>query len=176
MGKNLAFVLVMIGLMSANVFAGSECPYGLTDDSYPGACGLYVDGDGDALCDHSQEVLELESSEPALSSEIENILDEGKKEYHLFPIFLFLVALYLLSAWMSRVKMISVVARRKFWNVMLLLSFVVSGVLGVFLILRINFGIGFDFPFNVLFWHVDSGISLLVLCVIHVVERWRCLW
>jgi hypothetical protein len=30
------------------------CPFGLVDDPYPGACKLYVDADGDGICDLSQ--------------------------------------------------------------------------------------------------------------------------
>ncbi len=31
------------------------CPYGLVDDPYPGECNLYIDTDGDGICDLSQE-------------------------------------------------------------------------------------------------------------------------
>ncbi len=31
------------------------CPYGLVDDPYPGECNLYIDADGDGICDLSQE-------------------------------------------------------------------------------------------------------------------------
>lgn len=32
----------------------SDCPYGLHDDAYPGACGQYQDGDGNHICDLSE--------------------------------------------------------------------------------------------------------------------------
>ena len=31
------------------------CPYSLVDDPYPGECNLYIDTDGDGICDLSQE-------------------------------------------------------------------------------------------------------------------------
>ena len=172
MKREFVFVLLMIGFMLVNVSASADCPYGLVEDPYPGECGLYINEDGDNLCDHSQKV--LESSEPVILERVENAAFEDGETYHLVPIFLFLIVAYFLSVWMVKSKMISLFARKKFWNMILLLSFLVSGILAILLILKINSGITFNLPFNVLFWHVDAGIVMLVLCVIHVVERWRC--
>jgi len=36
------------------VLAWDDCPLGLVDDPYPGACRRYVDTNGDGICDHSQ--------------------------------------------------------------------------------------------------------------------------
>ena len=175
MKRNLVFVLLMVSLMVGSVSAGLDCPYGLVDDPYPGDCGIYIDSNENALCDHSQEV--LESSEPVVLERIENAASESEMIYHLVPISVFLVALYFLSVWMTKSKFISLLMRKQFWNILLLSSFVVSGALGVLLILRINTGVDFGLPFDILFWHVDVGIALLVLCIIHAIERWRCfLW
>ena len=39
------------------VLAWDDCPLGLVDDPYPGACRRYVDTNGDGICDHSQSCL-----------------------------------------------------------------------------------------------------------------------
>ena len=39
----------------SGVCAGG-CPYGLTNDPYPGQCRRYIDADGDGICDLSQTV------------------------------------------------------------------------------------------------------------------------
>ena len=44
------------------------CPFGLRDDPYPGECHLYVDADGDGICDLSRgepAAVEGEAAEPA---------------------------------------------------------------------------------------------------------------
>ncbi len=41
-------------ILSLQIFA--ICPYGLVDDTYPGACGRYIDVDTDGICDYSQGV------------------------------------------------------------------------------------------------------------------------
>ncbi|MCX5970182.1 MAG: DUF4405 domain-containing protein [Coprothermobacterota bacterium] len=43
------------------VLAWDDCPLGLVDDPYPGACRRYVDTNGDGICDHSQ-------SDPSLTA------------------------------------------------------------------------------------------------------------
>lgn len=49
------------------VFA-SDCPKGLVDDPYPGACGLYIDADGNGICDYSEEEAISTKSEEATVS------------------------------------------------------------------------------------------------------------
>ncbi len=50
------FLLLALAPMAA--WAWDDCPLGLVDDPYPGACPRYIDTNGDGICDHSQ-------SEPA---------------------------------------------------------------------------------------------------------------
>ncbi|MDD3804050.1 MAG: hypothetical protein PHW02_06690 [bacterium] len=50
--KNL--VIYVAFLIFAFTLFGEECPFGLSDDPYPGKCGRYVDEDGNDLCDLSE--------------------------------------------------------------------------------------------------------------------------
>ena len=92
--------------------------------------------------------------------------------YHLIPISLFLIIFYAITRILSKKKIISIINYRKIWNVLLLISFLISGILGIILIIKINFGIKFLLPFNILFWHVEIGIVMFVICMFHVIERW----
>lgn len=96
----------------------------------------------------------------------------GKNTYHLIPISLILVFLYLIGHILSKKGIIRVVNHRKIWNVLLLVTFLISGILGILLILKVNFGIIIPLPFNILFWHVEIGIAMFAISIFHILWHW----
>lgn len=97
---------------------------------------------------------------------------KNRKAYHLLPILFILTLLYFITLSLSKRKTISSLTHKKIWNVFLLITFLASGVLGILLIIKINFGIVFPLFFNILFWHVEIGIAMFIICVFHIIERW----
>lgn len=97
---------------------------------------------------------------------------EHRRIYHLLPISLFLVFLYLVGCILSRKKVIKVVNHRRVWNFLLLLTFLFSGISGILLIIKINLGIVIPLPFNILFWHVETGIAMFVISIFHILWHW----
>jgi len=93
--------------------------------------------------------------------------------YHLIPISLLLIVFYAITRILSKKKSISVMTHRKIWNILLLISFLISGVLGIILILEINFKTKFLLPFNILFLHVEIGIAMFLISILHIIERWN---
>ena len=93
--------------------------------------------------------------------------------YHFLPISLFLIILYLISHILSKKKIVSVVNHKKIWNILLLITFLISGILGILMVVRINFSLIIPLPFNILFWHVEIAIAMFVICMLHIIERWR---
>ena len=57
---------------------------------------------------------------------------------------------------------------RKIWNALLLITFLASGILGILLVIRINFGVAIPLPFNVMFWHVETGIAMFMISIFHI--------
>lgn len=112
----------------------------------------------------------LESNTQFAESDQSN--KEHKPIYHLLPISLVLVFLYLFGYILSKRKIIKVVNHRKIWNFLLLLSFLFSGISGILLIIKINLGIVIPLPFNILFWHVETGIAMFVICIFHILWHW----
>jgi len=112
----------------------------------------------------------------AMATNQEIVLEETKEKikptYHLIPITLILTILYLFTYFLSKFKVITSFNHKKFWNVLLTLTFLASGILGILLILRINLGIIIPLPFNMLFWHVDIGIAMFVICIFHIIWHW----
>ncbi|GEM_PF-3150361 len=48
-------VMILTLLLISTIFLFSEeCPFGLTNDPYPGKCGRYIDEDGNDICDLSE--------------------------------------------------------------------------------------------------------------------------
>jgi hypothetical protein len=55
----------------------------------------------------------------------------------------------------------------------LTLAFLVSGLLGILLVVRINYGPAIQLPFNILFWHVEFGIAMTLISIFHIIWHWQ---
>ncbi len=97
----------------------------------------------------------------------------GNRSYYFIPIFAALVVLYGLTWMLSVRKIIRYQAHRKIWNVILLISALVSALLGVFLTINVDFNTNITLPFNMLFWHVEAGIAMGIVAVFHICWHWR---
>ena len=181
----------------------NSCTRGKVDCPYPGDCRSYIDTNNDLICDRSQSDPQLISSPAtaenspddsmiitaaddmkAGSNEIESntpdvtATDTGStsainRSYYLIPVLLIIVILYSLTWILSARKSITIKLHRKIWNVVLLVSAVISAFLGLILILNIDFGTDISLPFNMLFWHVEAGIALGVISLFHIFWHWR---
>jgi hypothetical protein len=93
---------------------------------------------------------------------------ESGRIYHLLPIFLLLVIIYFITFISSKKKIISVVNHRKIWNILLLITFLISGILGILLAVEINFSTEISLPFDILFWHVEFSIAMFAISIFHI--------
>jgi len=105
---------------------------------------------------------------------IEEAQEKSGKErkYIFFPVAILLIILYITTYILSRKNIISVVNQRKFWNVLLLLTFLGTGLSGIFLVLRINLGLNIRWPFNLLYWHVEIGLAMTLISIFHTLWHW----
>ena len=172
--KKAFIIFALLIFSSLAVSAWEDCPYGKVNDAYPGDCGRYVDTDDDEICDYSQPSPEdrVESSfvESMKTEETAQVLNSATrtKVYHFIPIVSVLTILYLISYYLSKKKKITVAKHRMFWNFLLLISFLISSILGIILIIKINFGLTSVMPFNSLFWHVEIGIVMVTITIFHM--------
>ncbi|MCX5973650.1 MAG: hypothetical protein NTU59_03040, partial [Coprothermobacterota bacterium] len=72
-------LLLVVGILwvgTPAALAWDDCPLGLVDDPYPGACPRYVDTNDDGICDHSQSdpALSVATESAPISSENEVVL------------------------------------------------------------------------------------------------------
>ncbi len=257
--KYLFLILNIISLSQISLAATTSdytCPHGITNDAYPGQCGLYVDEDHDNYCDiggitykeeptpQIQEETQSEHDlltgqelktktvgevaqiygvsghnyayairdfynidnvhesttfqvlhdeygvEPNSAKDIvrelaglEELNEEETKTLTKTPtrakypfiipsITLLLVYLYTYSLY--KAKIIKRITHLRIWNVVLLFSFIICGILALLLIIRINYGSTFDFlPFNILYWHVEIGLLMLIVCSFHIANHYK---
>jgi hypothetical protein len=100
-----------------------------------------------------------------------------RKVYSLFEIASLLIAAYVITSLLVIKKKISRDLHRKIWNTALLISFLVVGVLGILLILRINYGWALFQHFFMLYYHVEAGVAMVVITLLHVYGRYfSCLF
>lgn len=184
--------LIVPGIVMADIW--ESCPYGEEDCTYPGDCRRYIDTNSDGICDRSQP-----SPETAISIKTQNDnvttaslnnntfsiddpVDSGIKPaikhskdrlYHLVPILLILSIMYGLTYFLSAKGIIRLVTHRKLWNFFLLATFLISAILGLFLILSIDFDIDVPLFFDALYWHVEIGIAMGIIAAFHVFWHWR---
>lgn len=172
----------------------NDCPRGEVNCEYPGNCCRYLDTNNDGICDNSQSapqersetlVRDLEVTEnyrinqdivaadDSESSDIGNNAGNRKAGYYLIPNLLLVGILYGLSYLLSAIRIIRPVVHRKIWNLMLLVTTVISAVLGLILILKIDFKVNVSLPFDILFWHVEAGIAMGMIAVFHILWHWR---
>ena len=85
---------------------------------------------------------------------------ETVNHYHLIEISLITLLFYLGGKWLAGKLKISPAKERKFWNVLLLISFIVSAGTGYVLILIRDFDWFRSINFNFLFWHVEFSIIM----------------
>ncbi|MBU0761465.1 MAG: DUF4405 domain-containing protein [Candidatus Altiarchaeota archaeon] len=151
-------------------YADVDCPFGVVDDPYPGQCARYTDKDGNSICDLSQ------SQEAYIAPSVDEVktakMAVGGK-YNLVEWILFLSLSYLGTLILSKRERITCLTHRRVWNVALLIAFLVSAVLGVLLVVRINYGIVFPQWINILYWHVEAGIAMAVISVFHILWHWQ---
>ena len=95
------------------------------------------------------------------------------KKYHFIPITFVLIILYLTTFILYKRKIFSRITHLIIWNCILLINFILSSVLGILLIIRVNFGVSIMLPFNILFWHVEFGIVMMVIGFFHLIYNWR---
>jgi len=103
---------------------------------------------------------------------VEDEVTELKHVYDMVPIFGVLVFFYVLTHILSKKNKITIATHRKIWNILLTLTFLASGLLGILLVIRINFGISIPLPFNMLYWHVEAGIAMTAISIFHIIWHW----
>jgi hypothetical protein len=184
--KNKTVILILLFQFvllfgSFTVNAWNNCPFGEINESYPGTCGRYIDTDHDNICDLSQLPPEVRQQFSDESSDEQEILlaDSSKNNssnglnYYFIPILLILILFYIITYSLSKKQLIKKNYHRKIWNVILLITFLISGLFGLILAISISSGFRLSFYADLLFWHVEFGIAMAIISLFHMAWHWN---
>jgi len=118
-------------------------------------------------CNHQSDTAAVKTAE------VQNNSGYKIKKYDLALIFSFCVLLYLVSLLFVKIKTYKKSTHRKIWNVLLLLTFLNTGLTGLFLVIQLNYHVLFDWFAKILYWHVEFGISMAAISILHILWHWK---
>jgi|GEM_PF-500331 len=159
--------------------------YNISDQDYVNTLAEYL-GKKVKLTDTFQLLYDNYGLEPSMAKEIvfqmggsieANAVVQGSNNvlprYKFGFILIAILILYFLSYLMIRIKKLSLLNHRRLWNILLFITFLASTVLGLLLIIRVNWGWSFNLPFSMLYWHVEFGTAMAIISIFHIIWHWR---
>ncbi len=112
----------------------------------------------------------IDNQETILSSKK---IKQRQNKYPLWNIVLGLSVFYALTYFLAKKNVITMINHKKIWNILLTISFLALAVTSVLLIIQFNSGKAFSLGFNILYWHVITGIIMMVITLFHMGWHWR---
>jgi hypothetical protein len=95
------------------------------------------------------------------------------KNYFVWQIGLAILALYALTWILSKKGVVKPVLHKKLWNWILLISVIPAIFFGLMLAVKVTYGVGFDLPFSLTYWHVTGGIAMSIITILHIIYHTR---
>ena len=87
--------------------------------------------------------------------------------YHFLLILIVVFVSYFFSQHLVKIKKISLLDHRRLWNIILLISFLVSGILGLILAMFIDLKLTTSWYRPLLWHHVEFGIVMSLVGIFH---------
>lgn len=91
--------------------------------------------------------------------------------YLLIPLGLLLSMIYLVSTILVRLQIIPASNHQKFWNSILLVTFLVTAMLGILLTIQTNYKLDWPLVKALLKYHVNFGIAMSLVAFIHLTRH-----
>jgi hypothetical protein len=92
----------------------------------------------------------------------------GPPQYYFSPVAIGFVAVYGVSFGLYRTRRMKVATHRKIWNMLLLGTFMLCGLIGLLLALGITRSTPWALPSWLLVWHVETGIAMCFISFFHI--------
>lgn len=133
-----------------------------------GKCGRFIDSNNDNYCDYgelSSGSTVGENTGSGLSGDFTGGELSVAQKYKFWEVSIVTIFIYIISFVLQKKKKITLLTHRRIWNSVLLLTFLISGILGVFLALGLYF--------SMIKLHVLFGLIMFWVTLFHIFERWR---
>jgi hypothetical protein len=88
--------------------------------------------------------------------------------YEFIPISLIVIFLYLITYVLYKENVTNKAVHMKIWNIIILISCIITVTLSLLLTVLIEYSISTPLASTVLFWHVEFGIALVPIALIHI--------
>lgn len=90
-------------------------------------------------------------------------------DYQFLLLSTIVIGAYLSSLFLVKIKKISLLTQRQFWNVILLATFLISGILGLILAWSIDQKVSIAWYLPALKLHVKMGIVMAWVAIFHMI-------
>ncbi|MBI9054085.1 MAG: hypothetical protein JEY96_09740 [Bacteroidales bacterium] len=87
--------------------------------------------------------------------------------YGFLPIVVICLIIYLISYLFTKKKSFKFITHRRIWNLLLLISFLVAGTIGIVMAFIYSFELNFDIPYAMLQIHVGFGTVWFIIATFH---------
>lgn len=88
--------------------------------------------------------------------------------YPLFPVTVLTLFAWLVTRLFAIWEIFPLKTHRKFWNYLLLVTFLVSGLLGLLSVVKVNYKLEIPGYESYLKWHVSFGIAMVIISFLHL--------
>ena len=92
--------------------------------------------------------------------------------YDIIPIGIILIISYILSYALYRKNKIKKSLHNKIWNIVLLMSFLISAGMGALKAGLIDFSLNIAIGPDLIYWHGEIGIILFLVLLFHLQSNW----
>ena len=89
--------------------------------------------------------------------------------YNFFLISAIVLSFYFISFLLVKFKKINQIQHRRFWNIVLLITFLVSCFLGLFLAFSIDQQLSLKIYLPLIWYHVEFGIVMAIVAIFHTI-------
>lgn len=105
------------------------------------------------------------------SSEV--VLENEKSTgYNITVITIISVLLYVFSYLFVKTNKINYILHKKIWNLLLLITFIITALTSILVLLRLEYGIIYNLPFNITYWHIEIGYIMILISIFHMLEHY----
>lgn len=121
-----------------------------------------------------KDVSLLPINKQSYSSSTIDTLDSPEKKtvrYDFWWLVVLILGIYTVTRYLAHIKKMTLFTHRHIWNAVLLIFTLSMGLTGIYLWLKITYGLIIQFPVNILNLHVATGIGMAIVVFFHVLDH-----